>query len=110
MRRFERVTTASELGFWLLLAPNAIAALRQPSDADVVPVRGSALNCGEFRPTEGAVLMWTEVPSPESSGVPIVVALRPALYGVLLDAVGTKSITLGWEIVRFAADESVVAT
>src|SRR6185437_11951196 len=48
VRIFERTATPRELGFGLLVAPNAIAALRQLGVADVVLARGFAPPRGAF--------------------------------------------------------------
>ena len=49
VRLFERATRARELGFGLLVAPNAIAGLRRRGIADVVLARGFAPTRGELR-------------------------------------------------------------
>ena len=95
---FERAASPRELGFGLLVAPNAIAALRELGVADVVLARGFAPTRGEARRVDGVVLKRAEFPPPEALGGPTVVALRPALHGALLDAVGMDAITLGTEV------------
>lgn len=103
VRLFERAATARELGFGLLVAPNAIAALRELGVADAVLARGFAPNRGELRRMDGTVLKRAEFPPPEVLGGPTVVALRPALYGALLDAVGPDAIMLRSEVTGFSA-------
>ena len=109
VRLFERATRARELGFGLLVAPNAIAGLRRLGVADIVLARGFAPARGELRRMDGTVLKRAEVPPPEALGGPLVVASRPALHGALLEAVGLDAITFGSEVTGFAADGDRVA-
>jgi 2-polyprenyl-6-methoxyphenol hydroxylase-like FAD-dependent oxidoreductase len=102
IRIFERAQSPRELGFGLGLAPNAIAALRELGIADVVIARGSAPRRGEVRRLDGMVLKRGELP-PNALGGPLVMALRPALHGALLDAVGPDAMTLGCEATGFSA-------
>jgi 2-polyprenyl-6-methoxyphenol hydroxylase-like FAD-dependent oxidoreductase len=104
IRIFERAASARELGFGLLLAPNAIAALREVGLADVVLARGWAPTAGEVRRMDGTVLKRAEFPPAEALGGPTVVALRPALHGALLDAVGIDAIALDSSAVSFELD------
>ncbi len=101
IRIFERAASPRELGFGLLVAPNAIAALRDLGVADEVLARGFAPTRGELRRMDGTVLKRAEFPRPEALGGPTVVALRPALHGALLEAVGMDAITLGSEATGF---------
>ena len=107
-RIFERAATPRELGFGLLVAPNAIAALRDLGVADNVLARGAAPAKTEVRRPDGTVLKRANFPPPEVLGGPMVVALRQALHGVLLDALGLDAIELGNEVVSFAATDSRV--
>ena len=95
VRLFEHAAKARELGFGLGVAPNAIAALRRLGVADVVLTRGFAATRGELRRMDGTVLKRAELPAAEVLGGPMVVALRPALHGALLEAVGLDTITFG---------------
>ena len=104
VRLFERAASARELGFGLSLAPNAIAALRHLGVADTVLDRGFAPTRGEVRRMDGTVVKRAEILSSEALGGPMVVALRPALYGALLDAVGLDAITLGCDVTGFTFD------
>jgi FAD-dependent urate hydroxylase len=54
------------------------------------------------------VLKRADFPPPEALGGPMVVALRQALHGVLLDAVGLDAIELGNEAVSFSTTDSRV--
>ena len=109
VRLFERAATARELGFGLLVAPNAIAALHRLGVADIVLARGFAPTRGEVRRMDGTVLKRAEAPPPETLGGPMVVARRPALHGALLEAVGLDAITFGSEVSGFTTDGDRVA-
>jgi 2-polyprenyl-6-methoxyphenol hydroxylase-like FAD-dependent oxidoreductase len=102
IRVFERATSPRELGFGLALAPNAMAALRELGLAEIVRSRAHTPTRGEVRRPDGTVLKRAELPGAESMrGGPVVMALRPALHGALLDAVGMEAITLGSEATGF---------
>jgi 2-polyprenyl-6-methoxyphenol hydroxylase-like FAD-dependent oxidoreductase len=101
IRIFERASSPRELGFGLGLAPNAIAALRELGVADVVLARGFAPTRGEVRRMDGTVLKRAEFPPPEALGGRMVIALRPALHGALLDAVGADVIASSREATGF---------
>jgi len=101
IRIFERASSPRELGFGLGLAPNAIAALRELGVADVVLARGFSPIRGEVRRMDGTVLKRAEFPPPEALGGPMVIALRPALHGALLDAVGSDAIASACEATAF---------
>jgi 2-polyprenyl-6-methoxyphenol hydroxylase-like FAD-dependent oxidoreductase len=93
VRIFERTASPRELGFGLGLAPNAIAALGELGVADVVMARGYEPTRGELRRMDGTVLKRAEVPRGALGG-PMMIALRPALHGALLDAVGMDALVL----------------
>lgn len=103
IRIFERTASPRELGFGLGLAPNAIAALGELGVADVVLARGFAppRARGEVRRLDGTVLKRAELPPREALGGPFVMALRPALHGALLEAVGMEAVTLCSEATGF---------
>ncbi len=103
VRVFERAASVRELGFALLVAPNAMAALGELGVADVVLARGVVPTRGEARRMDGTVLKRADYPPPEVMGGPTVVALRPALHGALLEAVGEDAITTGCEATGFSA-------
>ena len=100
IRIFERAQSPRELGFGVGLAPNAIAALRELGLADEVLARSFEPRSVEVRRMDGTVLKRVNVP-PGALGGPMVVALRPALHGALLDAVGMDSIALEHEATGF---------
>src|ERR1044071_5701335 len=93
IRIFEQASSPRELGFGVGLAPNAIAALRELGVADVVLARSFEPRRGELRRLDGTVLKRAELPAGALGG-PMVLALRPALHGALLEAVGTAAIAL----------------
>ncbi|MCY4377182.1 MAG: FAD-dependent monooxygenase [Spirochaetaceae bacterium] len=68
VRIFERAASARELGFGLLLAPNAIAALRELAVAAAVTARGFTPTCGEVRRLDGTLLKRIRLPPPEAPG------------------------------------------
>jgi 2-polyprenyl-6-methoxyphenol hydroxylase-like FAD-dependent oxidoreductase len=103
IRIYERATTARELGFGLLLAPNALAALRELGVVDRLPAAAAGSGV-EIRRTNGQVVRRFEV----QPGGPAVVALRSDLYGALLTVVGEDALRLGSEVVSFAQDSSGV--
>jgi 2-polyprenyl-6-methoxyphenol hydroxylase-like FAD-dependent oxidoreductase len=107
VRVFERADSPRELGFGVALAPNAVAALRELGVADTVLARGYAPQrfVGEIRRMSGVVVKRATFQPRETLGGPLMIALRPALHGALLDAVGMDAVTLRAEAVGFTADE-----
>jgi 2-polyprenyl-6-methoxyphenol hydroxylase-like FAD-dependent oxidoreductase len=101
VRVFERASSPRELGFGLGLAPNAVEALRALGVADEVLARGFAPRRGEIRRMDGTVLKRADL-VPGALGGPFLIALRPALHGALLDAVGSDALTLDREATTFA--------
>ena len=83
VRVYERAASVRELGFALLVAPNAMGALRELGVADVVLARGVSLTRGEARRMDGTVS--------EACG------LSPAL-----EAVGEGTVTLDCEATGFS--------
>lgn len=102
VRVFERSPELRELGFGLGLAPNAMAALAELGVADAVLARTHEPASGEVRRMDGTVLKRGTIPR-RILGGPFVVAMRPALYGALLDAVGPGTVTSGSEATGFTA-------
>jgi len=101
IRIFERAASLRELGFGLLVAPNAFAALHQLGVADVVLARAFAPTHGEVRRMDGTVIKRVRFPPPEALGGPTVVALRQALHLALIEAVGLDAVTLCGEAQGF---------
>ena len=95
VRIYERATSPRELGFALLLAPNAMAALEELGLADAVRAAGVSATNFEVRHADGRVIRRFRA----QPGGRMVVALRPVLHGALLDAVGQDALRLGSEVV-----------
>src|SRR5262245_40147739 len=96
VRILERAAAVRELGFALLLAPNAISALRYLGLADIVIAGGAQVTGAEMRRPDGVLLRTFDATNvvqllPERP----VVVLRPVLHGALLEAVGSESLVLG---------------
>jgi 2-polyprenyl-6-methoxyphenol hydroxylase-like FAD-dependent oxidoreductase len=68
--------------------------------AHVVRARGFEPRRGELRRIDGTVLKRAELP-PEALGGPLVISLRPALHGALLEAVGKDAVTFGSDATTF---------
>ena len=100
IRIFERASSPRELGFGVGLAPNAIAALRELGLADQVLARSHEPSAVEVRRPDGTIIKRVNVP-PGTLGGPMVVALRPALHGALLEAVGPDAIALDQQATGF---------
>ena len=100
VRVFERSASLRELGFGLGLAPNAMAALGELGVGDVVHKRAFEPLRAEARRMDGTVLKRAEIPRGLLGG-PFVVAMRPALYGALLEAVGPETVSPGSEAAGF---------
>jgi 2-polyprenyl-6-methoxyphenol hydroxylase-like FAD-dependent oxidoreductase len=101
---FERALSPRELGFGVLLAPNALAALRELRIADAVTRVSAVPGKVEIRRLNGVVLRRFNA----QIGGPSVVALRPDLHGALLASVGDRALRLGCEAVGFSQDASGV--
>lgn len=100
VRLFEQAETPRELGFGVALAPNAIMALRELGIADTVLSRGFQPRRGELRRMDGTVIKRAEMP-PGFLGGPMLIALRPALHGALLEAVDAETLTFGRRVAGF---------
>ena len=102
VRVFERASSPRELGFALLLAPNAMHALRELGLGDAVRHGGFVATSGEMRRPDGAVLRRFDIASVRALlDEDTVCILRPVLHGALLDAVGLPSIDLASPAVGF---------
>ncbi len=71
-----------------------MSALGELGLADIVRARSHNPRSGEVRRLDGTVLKCGELPAGVQHG-PMVIALRPALHGVLLEAMGPDVISLG---------------
>ena len=88
IRIFERANSPRELGFGVGLARSFAPAYAR----------------GEVRRLDGTVVKRTQFPPPNALGGPMVMALRPALHGALVEAVGLESISLSREATGFTVD------
>ena len=104
VRVLERAANPRELGFALLLAPNAMHALRQLGVADAVIAGGQVATDGEMRRMDGTVLRRFELHRlrdllPE----PTITVLRPVLHGALLDSLPAGALQLASEVTGLTA-------
>jgi 2-polyprenyl-6-methoxyphenol hydroxylase-like FAD-dependent oxidoreductase len=104
IRIFERASSPRELGFALLLAPNALHALRELDLVETVRHRGFVPTSGEMRRPDGTVLRRLDTVSVRALlDEDTVCILRPALHGAMLDAIGLSSIDVDAPAVGFMA-------
>ena len=104
VRVFERAASPRELGFALLLAPNAMHALGALGLAETARRGGAVATSGEMRRPDGTVLRRFDTAAARALlDEDAVCILRPVLHGALLDAAGLDSIDLSAEAVRVAA-------
>jgi 2-polyprenyl-6-methoxyphenol hydroxylase-like FAD-dependent oxidoreductase len=107
VRVYEREVHPRELGLALLLAPNAMSALRELSLADAIVTAGAAARRGEVRRLDGKTLRRIDSTMvTERLGEPAIVALRPVLHGALLEAVGEEALVLGRRATGCTASEA----
>ena len=95
VRVYERAAQARELGFGLLLAPNALAALRELQVGGALAGARVSAGAVEIRRLSGALVRRFGRPLGGGS----VVALRSELHGALLDAIGDTSLMFNSEAV-----------
>ena len=98
VRIHERAASPRELGFGLLLAPNALSALHELGVADAVTSGAVPATGAEIRHLNGRLIRRFQGPA----GLPTVVALRSELHGALLAGVGDHVLRLGSEVVSFS--------
>jgi 2-polyprenyl-6-methoxyphenol hydroxylase-like FAD-dependent oxidoreductase len=99
VRVVERTAHARELGFALLLAPNAIMSLRALGLADRIIEGGVVATRGFMKRADGVTLRTLDASkSQELLGEPTVMVLRPVLHGALLEATGTERVSLGCQV------------
>ena len=104
VRVFERAASPRELGFALLLAPNAMHALGALGLAETARRGGAIATSGEMRRPDGTVLRRFDTAVARALvDEDTVCILRPVLHGALLDAVGLDAIDVSAEASRFAA-------
>jgi 2-polyprenyl-6-methoxyphenol hydroxylase-like FAD-dependent oxidoreductase len=106
VRIFERAAHPRELGFALLLAPNAVVSLERLGLVERVVEQGSRMDAGEIRGTNGRLLRRFDMGRMRHLlPQPAVVVLRPALHGILLDAVGKQHLRLASEALGFSVQD-----
>lgn len=98
VRIFERAASPRELGFGLLLAPNALSALEELGLASPIVSAGAPPGRVEIRRRDGAVIRRLNA----QLGGPSIVALRATLHGTLLDAIGPEPLRLSAQAVSFS--------
>jgi 2-polyprenyl-6-methoxyphenol hydroxylase-like FAD-dependent oxidoreductase len=109
VRVLERAASPRELGFALLLAPNAMRALRALGLADAVIAGGSSAVRGEIRRPDGDVLRSLDASAISARlGEPTICVLRPVLHGLLVDAVGNEALELDSAVVGFTDAADIV--
>jgi 2-polyprenyl-6-methoxyphenol hydroxylase-like FAD-dependent oxidoreductase len=92
----ERASELRDVGFALLLAPNAMRALRSLGVADGVIAGAELSRYGEFRTAEGRVLKRMSLDAVHRvTGDPTVCALRRVVHGCLLEALGGDAVRTG---------------
>jgi len=102
VRLFERAAAARELGFALLLAPNAMHALRGIGLAETARHGGAVATSGEMRRPDGTVLRRFDTAAARALlDEDAVCILRPVLHGALLDAAGRDLVELSAEASGF---------
>jgi 2-polyprenyl-6-methoxyphenol hydroxylase-like FAD-dependent oxidoreductase len=107
VRVLERAESPRELGFALLLAPNAVHALRQIGVADAVLAGGHQVAAGEMRRLNGDLLRRFDVSRVRDLvHEPVAMVLRPVLHGALLDALGADSLMLGSRVSGYSTAAS----
>jgi 2-polyprenyl-6-methoxyphenol hydroxylase-like FAD-dependent oxidoreductase len=111
VRVFERAASPRELGFGLALAPNATRALADLGIAGAVLAQAFAPPrlLGELRRMDGTRIKRVDLPVAAVLGGRMAVALRPALHGALVDAVGLDTIAVGHEARGFTQTGNRVA-
>ncbi len=103
VRVHERAASPRELGFGILLAPNALAALRELGVGGPLLDGESAGHGFELRRLDGRMIRRFQ-----TSPAEMVVALRPELHGALLQAVGNDDLHLGSELQTFDSRHDTV--
>jgi 2-polyprenyl-6-methoxyphenol hydroxylase-like FAD-dependent oxidoreductase len=93
IRIYERASHPRELGFGLVLAANALSALRELGVAEAIVAAGVTTDSIEFRRVDGRVVRRFD----GQLGGPTLVALRSVLHGALLGAVGGDVLHLASE-------------
>jgi 2-polyprenyl-6-methoxyphenol hydroxylase-like FAD-dependent oxidoreductase len=99
----ERAAELRELGFALLLAGNAVKALRLLGVAERVVSQSEVGRDGELRATDGRVLKHVGLDAIRRAiGEDAVCTLRQVLHGALIDALDERELRTGARAVQFA--------
>jgi 2-polyprenyl-6-methoxyphenol hydroxylase-like FAD-dependent oxidoreductase len=107
---FERASSLRESGFGLLLAPNAVRALRMLGVADRVIEQSEVGREGELRAANGRVLKRISMDAIRGmTGEDSVCALRDVLHGALLDGLQAADVRTSARVVSFEYSASGVA-
>ena len=103
VRIFERAHSPRELGFGLAVAPGAVRALADLGVAGTVLARSFAPShaLGEMRRMDGTVIKRANLPVTAAMGGRMAIALRPALHGALLEALGADAVAVDHEALSF---------
>ena len=102
VRIYERARQARELGFGLLLAPNALAALSELQVAGALAGADVSGGAVEIRRFDGTLVRRFGRPPGGGS----IVALRSELHGALLDAIGDTPLIFGSDAVGATEDDA----
>lgn len=106
---FERAAEARELGFALVMAPNAMTALRQLGLADAVLAAGAVARVGEVRRADGSVMKRIHTAAvAQALGEETVCILRPALHSILMQAAGSDCLRLHSAVAAFRQESGKV--
>ena len=107
----EQARSPRELGFALLLAPNAMRALRRLGVADEVRAGGAVMEAGDVRRSDGRLLRRLRLAGAlrERLGEDTVCALRPVVHGALLRAAGEDALHLGCRVIDVEIEAGHVA-
>lgn len=98
----EQSAAPRELGFGLMLAPNAMAALGELGVGRLVRERGYVPRSVEIRTSDGRLLRaFRTAPGGPADDLFPLIALRPALYGTLFEALGADVVHPSSQLVGF---------
>jgi FAD-dependent urate hydroxylase len=97
----EQAASPRQLGFALLLAPNAVRALRHLEVAEAVLAAGVVMRAAEIRRSDGRLLRRLTLADAlrDRVGEDTVCVLRPVVHGALLRAAGEDNLHFGCRVV-----------
>ncbi len=106
---YERADMLGDVGAGLVVAANAIRALRRLGLADEAIAAGSKIKLAQIRTSAGAALSATDMSQYETRfGAPSIAIHRAALHKVLLDALPAGTVRLGARCTRVEQDPAGV--